>query len=342
MREFENFTECYISLLDEVYNSCEFISSPRGQKIKEKLGVTFKIKNPLHRCPFVVGRKFSPTYLAAEILWYLSGNNETEWISNYSKFWSRISDDGKTANSAYGARLFRENPVIADGRINQWEYVLEELRNDPDSRRAVMHIRVPSDSVDAKLDVPCTLALQFFIREGELHMVTTMRSSDLIFGIAYDIPAFTLFQEMLAIDLGVGVGSYTHVSNSLHIYERHFGMVEEILADKNVDLSIKSSSACGPMPGLDPSSFNQEARAYWVSKLMNFEKEVRSQKSTQEVINCYMRLREKLSKTEYLWNDIACLISVHRIKKLEGQESEKVLNPCFYYPGFVFELGEER
>jgi len=241
--EFSSFTACYFELVKKVMNDYNHESAPRGQKIRECLGVSFTITNPRDRMLFVRGRKFSPVYLAAELLWYLSGNNETKWISKYSSFWNTISDDGLTANSAYGARLFQTHPKIAQGRYTQWEYVVNELRKDPDSRRAVMHLRVPDDSVDARLDVPCTLALQFFIRDGELHQIVHMRSSDVILGIAYDVPAFTMFQEIMANELGVEVGTYTHVSNSLHIYEQHFEMAEEIMDFENVQQS-KSWSAC--------------------------------------------------------------------------------------------------
>jgi len=340
IRTFDNFTECYISLLDEVYNSCDFVSSPRNQKVKEKLGVAFRIKDPLHRYPFVEGRKFSSTYLAAELLWYLSGDNSTSWISKYSKFWSRISDDGTTANSAYGARLFKTSPVIANSRFSQWEYIKEELSRDPDSRRAVMHIRVPSDSIDAKLDVPCTLSLQFFIRNNELHMITNMRSSDLIFGIAYDIPAFTFFQEMLAVDLGVGIGTYTHVSNSLHIYERHFSMAEEILNNENIKMSLAAAEACGPMKPLNNSSYDQGSRDFWVSKLMNFENELQHQKSIGDIVEVYNRFKDATSVREHVWSDIATLLSAHRIRRISDKSQESLLNPCFHYAGFTFGLGE--
>ena len=219
MKVYKNFTECYIDLVRRVYTEPEYVSSPRGLKVKECLGASFAIANPLERIPYVPVRKFSIPYMIAELLWYLSAENSTEWIANYSSFWRNISDDGVTANSAYGARIFKEHPWIAEGVLNQWEFVKEELKDDPDSRRAVIHIRTPVDSVKAKLDVPCTLTLQFFIRDEKLNLVVNMRSSDVILGIAYDIPAFTLMQELLAKELGTDVGHYMHTSNSLHIYE---------------------------------------------------------------------------------------------------------------------------
>lgn len=228
MKTYGNFTQAYVDLCRQIRDDSEFVSAPRGMKIKEKLGVQFRIRNPRDRLPFIEARNFSLSYFVAETLWYMSGNNSTEWISRYASFWKGISDDGMTANSAYGARIFRPHPRIASGAINQWDYVKDELRRDPDSRRAVIHIRTPDDSVHAIKDVPCTLALQFFIRNGELHLHVNMRSSDIILGIAYDVPAFTIMQEVLANELGVGLGEYVHTSNSLHCYERDFEMLDGI------------------------------------------------------------------------------------------------------------------
>jgi len=228
MNSYENFTQAYIDLCRQVRDEAEFVSSPRGMKIKEKLGVQFRIKDPRDRLPFVEARNFSLSYFVAETLWYMSGSDSTEWISRYAPFWKDISDDGKTANSAYGARIFKLHPSIAGGGLNQWEYVKGELGRDPDSRRAVIHIRTPDDSLHAVKDVPCTLALQFFIREGKLHLHVNMRSSDIILGIAYDVPAFTTMQEVLANELGIELGEYVHTSNSLHCYERDFQMLDEV------------------------------------------------------------------------------------------------------------------
>ena len=246
MKAYGNFSHAYVDLCRLIRDESDFVSSPRGMKIKEKLGVQFRIKNIQDRLPYIEARNFSLSYFVAETLWYMSGSNSTEWISRYAPFWKEISDDGKTANSAYGARIFKLHPRIADGGLNQWEYVKGELKRDPDSRRAVIHIRTPDDSLHAVKDVPCTLALQFFIREGKLHLHVNMRSSDIILGIAYDVPAFTTMQEILANELSVELGEYVHTSNSLHCYERDFEMLDAI---------ARSSDNLGrPMPAY-PRSF---------------------------------------------------------------------------------------
>jgi len=334
---YQSFTHCYLSLVRHVYENPTYESAPRGQRVKELLGASFTITNPRDRIPYVTGRKFSMTYMVAELIWYLSGSNKTEWIANYSNFWRDISDDGVTANSAYGARLFQPHHKIAQGRFSQWEYIIEELQRDPDSRRAVMHLRVPDDSVDAKLDVPCTLALQFFIRDGKLHQIVNMRSSDVIFGIAYDIPAFTLFQELLANELGVELGSYTHMSNSLHIYERHFEMAETILKTSNVNRSqFELYKRNGPMPPIECDCSDQ--RNFFIEKLMSFEEDLRKCNSSSAVEHGFRRAFAYSSRDAFMWHDWGIILAADRMRKLGDKELAKEMLENLKFSGYRFNI----
>ena len=331
---FENFTECYLELIKATMSDYEHESAPRGQKIREIIGATFTITNPRHRVPSVVGRKFGLTYLAAELVWYLSGNNKTDWISKYSSFWKDISDDGVTANSAYGARLFKPHDAIAQGRFVQWDYVVNELRNDPDSRRAVMHLRTPNDSVDAKLDVPCTLALQFFIRDNKLHQVVHMRSSDVIFGIAYDIPAFTLFQEILANELNVDLGTYTHVSNSLHVYERHFEMAENILKTENIKKSLEAARTAGPQEPLEESSIAEIP----IESLFWFELNMSEYNTPTDVVDAY----HNLELWDY-WGDLAAILAAKRIRELGDKKfAREFINSALHQSYSFYKRGGNK
>lgn len=307
MNTYSNFTNAYISLAKMIRDNHEFISAPRGQKIKECLGVQFRITNPRDRLPYVEARNFSAAYFVAETLWYLSGSDSTDWISRYAAFWKGISDDGKTANSAYGSRIFRCHQRIASGNIVQWDYVKEELRRDPDSRRAVVHIKTPDDSLYASKDVPCTLALQFFIREGKLHLHVNMRSSDIILGIAYDVPAFTTMQEILANELGVGLGEYVHTSNSLHCYERDFEMLD----------AIASSEPVAPRPMLEyPKKFP-------VGALMLAEDKIG--KSTPAIITKDHNFlgTENDPAIKQLLNDWLNILMSHRARKMKNETLAK-------------------
>lgn len=269
MRAYRGFTECYQALVRAVHDTPQYVCKPGdtrpagrggGQEIREIICEGFTLLDPRDRLPCVAARDLSLSYAVAELLWYVSGSDSTDWISYYAPFWRSISDDGKTANSAYGARIFRKDHDRIHGSSpgqSQWEYVKEELTRDPESRRAVIHIRTPQDSWLAKKDVPCTLSLQFFVRNGRLDLVASMRSSDLILGIPYDVIAFTFFQEMMALELGIELGTYTHVSNSLHLYGRDFELAEKIC--KEIVAPSESMPALPSLPPIDVLS-DVEAR----------------------------------------------------------------------------------
>jgi len=329
MKVYENFTEAYVDITKDVYANPEFVSSPRGMKIKEILGYQFKIINPRNRIPYVPGRELSIHYMIAELLWYLSGNDSTDWISNYSAFWSKISDDGKTANSAYGARIFKSHDRIAatvKQDWTQWDYIVNELKSDPDSRRAVVHIRSPQDSILASLDVPCTLSLQFFLRNDKVHMVTSMRSSDVILGLAYDVPAFTIFQELLALqltqDLGrpIGLGTYTHLSASLHLYERHFKMAEKILEeDKKQD--YRNVLEMPQMPSIPP-----------LDDLMAAEREIRRCMTVPALTRAINNIN---LKSDY-WKDWCKVLASHKASKLNDVQASNDLLSSTKFEGYRY------
>jgi len=325
MKTYGNFSHAYVDLCRMIRDESDFVSSPRGMKIKEKLGVQFRIRNVRDRLPHIEARNFSLSYFVAETLWYMSGNNSTEWISRYASFWKDISDDGLTANSAYGARIFKLHPRIADGGLNQWKYVKEELKRDPDSRRAVIHIRTPDDSLHAVKDVPCTLALQFFIRDGKLHLHVNMRSSDIILGIAYDVPAFTIMQEVLANELEVDLGEYVHTSNSLHCYERDFEMLNAI---------ANSSDNLGrPMPAL-PKSFP-------INDLMSVERAV-WEASEGAIKDGFVLVSPKLSDAledpaaRSLVNDWSNILISFRARKMKDESHARRLIVSTEHPGYHF------
>lgn len=303
---FPSFTEAYYHVVHQVMENHQYESSPRGSKIKENIALSFSITDPRNRLLYIPERDFSLSYCMAEMLWYLSGSNSTEWIANYSTFWKNISDDGTTANSAYGARLFRQHPKIAQGRFTQWEYIKEELRKDPDSRRAVMHIRVPDDSIDAKLDVPCTLSLQFFIRDNLLHLVVHMRSNDVVLGLSFDVPAFTMMQELMALELGLELGTYTHIANSMHVYERHFEMCNSIM--NGFHTSFRDAFEHGkirPMPVMTSPP---------TEELVSYEEQLRAAGDLDQISRI---IDESSNKLDFYWSDWVKILSAHRIKKLK-------------------------
>lgn len=118
------------------------------------------------------------------------------------------------------------NYPIADGkRLDQIEFVKEELRRNPSSRRAVILVRDPS--VDAGSDDPaCLQHIQYFIRDGKLHCKILFRSNDACKATYMNAFGLIMLQKRIADDLGVEMGSYTHRASSFHCYEKDLPMLE--------------------------------------------------------------------------------------------------------------------
>lgn len=192
-------------------------SSPRGLKIKEIKNMSVEIKNPKKRILSLPIRNISLPFAFGELVWYLAARNDVQMMEYYSKMMKNFSDDGETLNSAYGYRIFGNHPALP---FNQWEHVVDQLKTDPDTRQAVIHLHTPNNKKTK--DEVCTLTLQFMIRDGKLDMITNMRSNDIVWGFTYDVFSFTTFQELIANELGIEVGTYFHNAASMHIYEKDF------------------------------------------------------------------------------------------------------------------------
>ena len=169
---------------------------------------------------FSTVRNPSKTYALAELCWYLTGNRDKAFISQFGSIWERLTDDGATNNSAYGYILQKQEG------FNQIEKIIELLKKDPNSRRAVLNINKANPYVIETHDEPCTIALQFLLRDGVLDASGMMRSNDIYFGLPYDIIYFTILQKIIADALGVGYGAYHHHAVSLHAYEHDYEKIE--------------------------------------------------------------------------------------------------------------------
>jgi thymidylate synthase len=187
--------------------------APRGIPTREVLGVHLCLTNPQRRFVDVAPiRVLNPAFAAAEAVWILSGSDDP-WIYDYNDALSQFANDG-ILMGAYGPRLRRWG-----GAVDQLDHVRQLLLRDPDTRQAVIQLFNPLRDYQGYRDVPCTLGYRFYLRQGSLHMHTSMRSQDLWLGFGYDIFAATLLQELLAGWLGVGLGQYHHQVDSLHLYD---------------------------------------------------------------------------------------------------------------------------
>ena len=197
-------------------------TSRDGTVVGEILDAVFCVEDPTRNIVSSPVRKMPMRYAVGELAWYLSGSNRVQDISQFSKKWIEISDDGMTNNSAYGYRIGTKFG------FDQWNYVKQLLQKDPNSRQAVIHIKDADDKPTK--DTPCTVYLQFLLRENRLNLSVHMRSNDIWMGVPYDMFSFCFLQMLMAMELGVEIGCYTHYAGSLHLYQRDY-----LTALKNIE-----------------------------------------------------------------------------------------------------------
>ncbi|MFJ7405874.1 MULTISPECIES: thymidylate synthase [unclassified Lysinibacillus] len=214
--EGESFDQLYVEICNEIMNQGKNIS-PRGLETKEILGVILKLKRPRSRILNNPTRKFSLSYAFAEWLWIMKKTNKLDMIQFYAPSYHKYSDNGETLHGAYG-------PRIGDAI----QKVIRLLQEDPNSRRALIPIYSKNDVGMNSKDIPCTSSLQFFIRENKLDLFVHMRSNDVYLGLPYDVFTFTMIQEYVAKILNIELGIYTHMVNSLHVYENQYEKIRKI------------------------------------------------------------------------------------------------------------------
>lgn len=195
----------------------------------EIIGVLFQIKNPRARLSRSE-KKNTLFSCLGEFLWYLAASDSVEFIEYFIERYRQYSDDGKTIYGAYGPRLFGTN-----GGINQVQNVIETLRANAASRRAVIQLFRAEDLADnlerRREDLPCTCTLQFTVRNHQLHLMVTMRSNDVFMGLPHDVFAFTMLQELVARSLNVELGTYKHAVGSLHLYTVNAKAIEDYIEE---------------------------------------------------------------------------------------------------------------
>lgn len=229
----------------------------RGLKTRELLNVVTEITDPLARIQIVPGRKLNPWLIMSEALWILAGRNDLAGIAPFNSRMHEFSDDGRTLHGAYGRRIAHQIPAA-----------LKRLREDQHDRRAVLQIWGTGDLTAETNDPPCNQQVLLKVRGQKLHMVVTNRSNDLHWGLhAVNIPTFSILMEYLAAVLGVGLGTQTHFSQSLHIYTE--GPAAKITADmmaaKEEFKPIKGSPLFGPYV----QQWSEEAFAQMCSKTLD-------------------------------------------------------------------------
>jgi thymidylate synthase len=248
----KTMSELWREAIRTVLDSGSVVDSRNGGS-REFIGWSGHLEDITRNFPLSPTRKPRIWYAAAELIWYLSGEQRIEGIHYYAKQYARFANDG-IAHGAYGHRWANDQSYHASRKpgdpTTPLDCVLEILAEHDNSRQAILPMWTGGDLAHAYRrdvnDIPCTICIQFLVRSGHLHAVTYMRSQDLWLGMPYDIFCFTCLQMMLADHLGLSYGTYTHNVGSLHIYDQHLDKMKVVVEEASADHGHHSFSTSAP------------------------------------------------------------------------------------------------
>lgn len=224
----ETFGMLYPVINDYILTNKQKEESRAGD-VKEILDVKTIITNPYQRCVGGYGRDINVFFLLAEAMWIAVGRKDVEFLEIFNSRMKDFSDDGKTFHAPYGFRLRHwgirtedkyESGVNAAQGYDQVADAIRLLSENHNTRQVVMAIWNPSFDLGAKSkDIPCNDLVMLKIRDGKMITTIQNRSNDLHWGLPTNIFQFSFLTEIMATCLGIELGTQTHNSQSLHIYD---------------------------------------------------------------------------------------------------------------------------
>jgi thymidylate synthase len=229
--------DAWRQLLNELINHYDYQPAPRGFATREILGVTLRIDDMRNNIIYHPIRSLNYKFLIAEWLWIALGLEDLGTLTQYNGQMGRFSDDGKTLAGAYGPRL-----------ATQWDYVIAQLKQSRDTRQAVATIWTPNPNPSK--DIPCTISLQFLVRDNKLNVIVTMRSSDVWLGIPYDVFTFSMLGNSIAGILDLEPGFIQMQLGSSHMYESDLDKAQQIIGSDEKCEGIRSPLLPGFPPGI--------------------------------------------------------------------------------------------
>ncbi|MEP1471230.1 MAG: thymidylate synthase [Halieaceae bacterium] len=192
--------------------------------------------------PLLTTKKLHLKSIINELIWFLNGGTNTAWLKEHGvSIWDEWATEEGDLGPLYGAQ-WTAWPTRDGGSINQIDYVVDCLRNNPDSRRILFHgwnveylpdeTVSPTDNVKAGRMAlpPCHLLYQFYVADGRLSAQLYIRSSDTFLGLPYNTASLAALTMMLAQQTDLEPGEIIITTGDSHIYSNHFEQVREQLS----------------------------------------------------------------------------------------------------------------
>ncbi len=174
--------------------------------------------------PLLTTKKMQWKSLLHEVLWYLSGEDHIRNLRQHTKIWDAWADEKGNLETAYGYywRKFPSAQKSKDGKwevheVDQIKYVIDQLKENPYSRRLVVSAWEPGNATTSKLP-PCHYSFAFNVSDGKLNCHLTQRSGDIALGIPFNLAAYSILTQIIAQETNLDLGFFAHTIIDAHIY----------------------------------------------------------------------------------------------------------------------------
>ena len=191
--------------------------------------------------PLLTTKKLHFKSIANELIWFLNGDTNNSWLNeNGVKIWDEWALEDGSLGPIYGAQ-WTAWPTKDGGKVNQIDYVVNTLKNNPNSRRILFHgwnvEYLPDEKLTPHENVkngkmalpPCHLLYQFYVANGKLSGQLYIRSSDIFLGLPYNIASLSLLVHMLCQQCDLEPGEVIVSFGDLHAYSNHMEQINEQL-----------------------------------------------------------------------------------------------------------------
>lgn len=224
----ESIDELVLRGIEHISTHGEQFNAQAGSGL-QAFNVTYTLLDSRNRLHLLRQPK-SLQYFARELLAYFKGSLDVrEGLSQASSFWDGLADSNGQISSNYGHYVFHQRVPTSNSNMTQFEWVLSNLGKNLDSRKAFININQPQHKVLTSKDFPCTIGLQFFVRDNTLCQVVSSRSTDIFTGLPYDMGFFSFLTELVYAGLrqklkektaGLRLGPTTMKTTFTQIYDR--------------------------------------------------------------------------------------------------------------------------
>ncbi|MES9900322.1 MAG: thymidylate synthase [Sedimenticola sp.] len=175
--------------------------------------------------PLVTTKKLHLRSIIHELLWFLQGDTNIRYLKeNGVRIWDEWADESGDLGPVYGYQ-WRSWPAPDGGHIDQISQLIEQIKNNPDSRRLMVTAWNPAD-VERMALPPCHCLFQFYVLDGRLSCQLYQRSADIFLGVPFNIASYALLAMMVAQVTGLEPGEFIHTFGDAHLYSNHLEQVD--------------------------------------------------------------------------------------------------------------------